>query len=232
MGKRLIPQRRGRGSPHYRSPSHRHVDDVRIPHYDHTQGIIKDLIQAPGRTSPLAVIDFNGRKSYQLAVEGTRVGQKITIGGNKVEPGSILPLSAVPEGTLVHNIEGQPGDGGKFAKTAGTSALVISRGKVVVLNMPSGTMKEFNPACRAVVGVVAGGGRVDKPFGKAGKNYLTLRSRSVANKKTKGVAMNAVDHPNGGGSHPHVGGPNCHGRTAPPGQKAGFIAPKKKVKKR
>jgi len=208
------------------------VDDVRIPHYDHTQGIIKDLIQAPGRTSPLAVIDFNGRKSYQLAVEGTRVGQKITIGGNKVEPGSILPLSAVPEGTLVHNIEGQPGDGGKFAKTAGTSALVISRGKVVVLNMPSGTMKEFNPACRAVVGVVAGGGRVDKPFGKAGKNYLTLRSRSVANKKTKGVAMNAVDHPNGGGSHPHVGGPNCHGRTAPPGQKAGFIAPKKKVKKR
>ena len=225
MGKRLIPQRRARGGSHYRSPSHRHVDDIRIPHYE-AQGTIKDLIQAPGRTCPLAVIDFEGKKSYQLAVEGTRVGQKISLGGEVVKAGNILTLANIPEGTLVHNVEGQPGDGGKFVKTAG------SRGKVVVLTMPSGELKEFNPNCRAVIGVVAGGGRIDKPLGKAGKNYLTLRSRSVANKKTKGVAMNAVDHPNGGGSHPHVGGPNCHGRNAPPGQKAGFIAPKKKVKRK
>ena len=231
MGKRLIPQRRARGGSHYRSPSHRHVDDIRIPHYE-AEGTIKDLIQAPGGTSPLAVIDFEGKKSYQLAVEGTRVGQKISLGGEVVKAGNILTLANIPEGTLVHNVEGQPGDGGKFVKTAGTSALVVSRGKVVVLTMPSGELKEFNPNCRAVIGVVAGGGRIDKPLGKAGKNYLTLRSRSVANKKTKGVAMNAVDHPNGGGSHPHVGGPNCHGRNAPPGQKAGFIAPKKKVKRK
>jgi len=231
MGKRLIPQRRARGGSHYRSPSHRHVDDIRIPHYE-AEGTIKDLIQAPGRTSPLAVIDFEGKKSYQLAVEGTRVGQKVKLGGTEVRVGNILALANIPEGTLVNNVEGQPGDGGKFVKTAGTSALVVSRGKVVVLNMPSGELKEFNPNCRAAIGVVAGGGRTDKPLGKAGKNYLTLRSRSVANKKTKGVAMNAVDHPNGGGSHPHVGGPNCHGRNAPPGQKAGFIAPKKKVKRK
>ncbi|MCQ2069892.1 MAG: 50S ribosomal protein L2 [archaeon] len=231
MGKRLIPQRRARGGSHYRSPSHRHVDDIRIPHFE-AEGVITDLIQAPGRTSPLAVIEFNGKKNYQLAVEGTRVGQKVVIGGDAIVNGNILTLANIPEGTLIHNIEGQPGDGGKFVKTAGTSALVVSRGKVVVLSMPSGVLKEFNPACRAVIGVVAGGGRTDKPLGKAGKNYLTLRSRSVANKKTSGVAMNAVDHPNGGGSHPHVGGPNCHGRTAPPGQKAGFIAPKKKVKRK
>ena len=231
MGKRLIPQRRARGGSHYRSPSHRHVDDIRIPHYE-AQGTIKDLIQAPGRTCPLAVIDFEGKKSYQLAVEGTRVGQRIDLGGTEVRVGNILTLANIPEGTLVNNIEGQPGDGGKFVKTAGASALVVSRGKVVVLNMPSGELKEFNPACRAAIGVVAGGGRIDKPLGKAGKNFHTLRSRSVANKKTKGVAMNAVDHPNGGGSHPHVGGPNCHGRNAPPGQKAGFIAPKKKVKRK
>lgn len=232
MGKRLRTQRRGRGNSHYRSPSHRHVDDIRIPHYAQAEGTIRDLIQAPGRTSPLAVIEFNGKKSYQLAVEGTQVGQKISIGAGAVEAGNIMPLSAIPEGTLVNNIEGLPGDGGKFAKTAGTSALVVSRGKVVVLSMPSGMMKEFNPNCRAVVGVVAGGGRIDKPLAKAGKNYLTLRSRSVANKKTKGVAMNPVNHPNGGGSHAHVGGPNCKGRNAPPGQKAGFTAPKKKVKKK
>jgi len=232
MGKRLRTQRRGTGSPHYRSPSHRHVDDVRIPHYEQATGTIKDLIQAPGRTSPLAVIDFNGVKSYQLAIEGTSVGQKVSVGGSAVVAGNTLALANMPEGTLVSNIEGMPGDGGKFVKTAGVSALVVSRGKHVVLSMPSGELKEFNPACRAVVGVVAGGGRVDKPLAKAGKNYLTLRSRSVANKVTSGVAMNAVDHPNGGGSHPHVGGPNCHGRNAPPGQKAGFIAPKKKVKKK
>ena len=66
---------------------------------------------------------------------------------------------------------------------------------------------------------------------KAGKNVLTLRSRSTAPFKTKGVAMNPVDHPHGGGSHAHVGGPNCQKRTASPGQKVGFLPPKKKVKK-
>ena len=69
MGKRLITQRRGRGTSLYRSPSHRHVDDVRLPAIPEGTAIIKDLIQAPGRTCPLAVIDINGRTDYQLAVE-------------------------------------------------------------------------------------------------------------------------------------------------------------------
>lgn len=231
MGKRLIPQRRARGGSHYRSPSHRHVDDIRIPHYE-AQGTIKDLIQAPGRTCPLAVIDFEGKKSYQLAVEGTRVGQKISLGGDVAKAGNILTLANIPEGTLVHNVEGQPGDGGKFVKTAGTSALVVSRGKVVVLTMPSGELKEFNPNCRAAVGIIAGNGRQDKPFAKSGKKYHTLRSRSKAYFHVKGVAMNAVDHPHGGGSHPHVGGPSTISRNAWPGQKVGRLSPKKKDKKK
>lgn len=229
MGKRLITQRRGRGNSHYRSPSHRHVDDVKLPPFNSGEGTIKDLIQAPGRTSPLAVIDFKGKTDYQIAVEGTKVGQTMYVGGGKIDAGNITVLSKIPEGTAIHNIEGKPGDGGKFAKTAGASATVVSRGETVVVLMPSGAMKEFHPNCRAAIGVVAGGGRVDKPMAKAGKNYLTLRSRSSANKKTKGVAMNAVDHPHGGGGHPHVGGPNCQRRTASPGQKVGFL-PKKKRK--
>ncbi len=228
MAKRLIPQRRGRGGPHYRSPSHRHVDDVKLPAFDEGQGTIKDLIQAPGRTSPLAVIDFDGKTDYQLAVEGTKVGQTIVVGSDKITAGNISTLSKIAEGTFIHNVEAKPGDGGKFIKTAGTSGTVVSRGSTVMVLMPSGAIKEFNPNCRAAIGVVAGGGRTDKPLAKAGKNYLTLRSRSKANKKTSGVAMNAVDHPHGGGSHPHVGGPNCIGRNAPTGQKAGFIAPKKR----
>jgi large subunit ribosomal protein L2 len=228
MGKRLRTQRRGRGGSHYRSPSHRHVDDVRLPHMETGVGTIRDLIQAPGRTSPLAVIDLKGKTDYQIAVEGTKVGQQIAIGTDKIVAGNITALSKIPEGTLVHNVEGTPGDGGRYAKTAGASATVISRGETVMVLMPSGQMKEFNPNCRAVIGVVAGGGRTDKPLAKAGKNYLTLRSRSVANKVVSGVAMNAVDHPHGGGSHPHVGGPNCQKRTASTGQKAGFLPPKKR----
>jgi large subunit ribosomal protein L2 len=190
---------------------------------------VKDLIQAPGRTSPLAVIDFNGVIDYQLAAAGTKVGQTVYVGSGRVAAGNINKLSRIPEGTAVHNIESKPGDGGKYAKTAGSSATVVSRGEKVVVLMPSGAMKEFNPECRAAIGVVAGGGRGDKPLAKAGKNHLTLRSRSTANKKVKGVAMNAVDHPHGGGSHPHVGGPNCQRRTPSPGQKVGFL-PKKKRK--
>lgn len=228
MGKRLRTQRRGRGGSHYRSPSHRHVDDVRLPHIEAGVGTIRDLIQAPGRTSPLAVIDLKGKTDYQIAVEGTKVGQQIAIGTDKIVAGNITALSRIPEGTLVHNVEGTPGDGGRYAKTAGAFATVISRGETVMVLMPSGQMKEFNPNCRAVIGVVAGGGRNDKPLAKAGKNYLTLRSRSVANKVVSGVAMNAVDHPHGGGSHPHVGGPNCQKRTASTGQKAGFLPPKKR----
>lgn len=193
--------------------------------------VIKDLIQAPGRTCPLAVLDLNGRTDYQLAVEGMKVGQTIAIGGRTVSAGNIMQLINIPEGTLVHNVEARPGDGGKFVKTAGSYGTVVSRGDKVVVLMPSGTLKEFSPDCRAVIGVIAGGGRGDKPLAKAGKNVHTLRSRSTAAFKTKGVAMNPVDHPHGGGSHAHVGGPNCQKRTASPGQKVGFLPPKKKVKK-
>lgn len=228
MGKRLRTQRRGAGGSQYRSPSHRHVDDVKLPRMDEGTGTIRDLIQAPGRSSPLAVLDIGGRKNYQLAAEGTRVGQTVEIGGDNVAVGNITVLGRIPEGTPVHNIEGMPGDGGRFVKTAGASATVVSRGGSVMVKMPSGQMKEFHPNCRAVIGVVAGGGRTDKPLAKAGKNYHVLRSKSVANKATKGIAMNAADHPHGGGNHPHVGGPNCMKRTASPGQKAGFIAPKKR----
>lgn len=231
MGKRLITQRRGTGGSQYRSPSHRHVDDVRLPAFNEGEGKIIDLIHAPGRTSPLAEVMFDGKKDYLLAVEGTKVGQTVTVGKANIVPGNIMKLSDIPEGTPINNIEALPGDGGKFAKTAGTSASVVSRGDKVVLLMPSGAMKEFNPNCRAAIGVVAGGGRDDKPFAKAGKKHHTLRSRSKAYFKVSGVAMNPVDHPHGGGSHKHVGKPSTVSRNAPPGRKVGRLSPQKKKKK-
>jgi large subunit ribosomal protein L2 len=232
MTKRLRTQRRGEGGSQYRSPSHRHVDDVTLPKVDKACGTIVDLIQAPGRTSPLAVIDFGTKDvDYQLAVEGTMVGQKLSVGtGSAVAPGNITSLSEIPEGTSVNNVEARPGDGGKFVKTAGSSAVVISRGATVTLQMPSGVLKEFDPRCRAAVGVVAGGGRADKPYGKSGKKFHTLSSRSKAYFHVSGVVMNPVCHPHGGGSHPHVGGPSTIGRNAWPGQKVGRLSPQKKKK--
>lgn len=232
MAKRLRTQRRGSGGNQYRSPSHRHVDDIKLPRLSEGEGVVVDLIHAPGRTSPLAVIDFNGNEDYQIAAEGMAVGQKVVVGKGDAVPGNIMPLGLIAEGTPVHNIEGLPGDGGKFVKVAGTSGTVVSRGAVVIVQMPSGALKEFNPNCRAAVGIIAGNGRQDKPLAKAGKNYHALHSKAKANFHTKGVAMNAVDHPHGGGSHPHVGGPSTKSRNAWPGQKVGRLSPKKKTEKK
>lgn len=232
MAKRLRTQRRGSGGNQYRSPSHRHLDDVRLPAKSKADGVIVDLIHAPGRTSPLAVIDYNGEMDYQLAAEGMSVGQKVAVGQGEVKPGNIMQLAVIPEGTLIHNIEANPGDGGKFVKVAGASATVVSRGASVIVQMPSGALKEFNPNCRAAVGVIAGNGRADKPLAKSGKNFHTLQSRSKAHFHVSGVAMNAVDHPHGGGSHPHIGGPSTKSRNAWPGQKVGRLSPKKKKDKK
>jgi len=232
MGKRLITQRRGRGGSQYRSPSHRHIEKIQHPKVDESTGAILDLVHAPGRTSPLAEVDLPTGKDYVLAAEGMKVGQMITIGDEgEIKPGNVLMLGNIPEGTLVHNVELLPGDGGKLIRTAGTSGTVVSRGDKVVVLMPSGAMKQFEPRCRAAVGIVAGGGRGDKPFGTAGKKHHTLRSRSKAYFKVSGVAMNPVDHPHGGGAHKHVGKPSTVSRNAPPGRKVGRLSPKKKSRK-
>jgi large subunit ribosomal protein L2 len=231
MAKRLRTQRRGSGGSQYRSPSHRHVDDVKLPSISKGVGTVTDLIHAPGRTSPLAVIDYGNAMDYQIAAEGMKVGQKVTVGPGTMTPGNIMQLSAISEGTQVHNIELKPGDGGKFVKVAGTSGTIVSRGSVVVVLMPSGVLKEFNPNCRAVVGTVAGNGRADKPFAKSGKRYHACHTVAHKYLHVKGVAMNAVNHPHGGGGHPHIGGPSTKSRNAWPGQKVGRLSPKKKEKK-
>lgn len=232
MGKRLITQRRGRGGSQYRSPSHRHVEKIQHPKVDEVSATVLDLIHAPGRTSPLAEIALPNGKDYVLAAEGMKVGQQITIGENgQIKPGNILMLGNAPEGTLVHNVELKPGDGGKMIRTAGTYGTVVSRGDKVVVLMPSGAMKPFEPRCRAAVGIVAGDGRVDKPFGTAGRKFHALRSKATANKKVSGVCMNPVDHPHGGGSHRHVGKPSTVSRNASPGRKVCRLSPKKKSRK-
>ncbi|MDD1768397.1 MAG: 50S ribosomal protein L2 [Methanomassiliicoccales archaeon] len=231
MGKNLRQQRRGRGGSQYRSPSHRHLGDIRMPHTKAGTGRILDLVHAPGRTSPLAEVDLDGKVVNIIAAEGIQVGQQIEIGNaGTIASGNVMSLGSIPEGTLVFNIEARPGDGGKFVRSSGTGAAIVSRGEKVVVQMPSGAFKAFDPTCRASIGIVAGGGHTEKPFGKAGAKFHAYRSKSKAHFKVRGVAMNPVDHPHGGGSHQHVGKPSTVGRNAPPGRKVGRLSPKRKVR--
>jgi large subunit ribosomal protein L2 len=98
--------------------------------------------------------------------------------------------------------------------------------------MPSGSIRWFNPKCRAVVGIVAGGGRIDRPWLKAGKKYHKMKTRAAKYPRVSGVAMNPVDHPFGGGAWKHPGKPTTVSRNAPPGRKVGLIAARRTGMKR
>jgi large subunit ribosomal protein L2 len=104
-------------------------------------------------------------------------------------------------------------------------------GKAIV-ELPSGELKAFNPQCRATIGVVAGGGRKEKPFLKAGNRHYAAKAKGKKSMGVRGVAMNAVDHPHGGGNRQHPGRPTTVSRHAPPGRKVGSIAAKRTGKRR
>lgn len=228
----MLQQRRGRKRSI--SPSHRHRGNVEYPQVSSDTGTVKDLIHAPGRTTPLAEVTLEGHgKTLMIAAEGLKVDQTIRMGdGAEPETGSVLPLKAIPVGTHIFNIESRPGDGGKFVRAAGMGATLVSAGARPVVQLPSGQFRSFEPECRATVGRTAGGGHKTKPLAKAGKKYHTLKSKAVRYPRTRGVAMNAVAHPHGGGSHQHVGGPSTVSANAPPGKKVGRLSPKKKRSKR
>lgn len=229
MGKNLRTQRRGRGGSTYRSPSHRHPGEVRHPGFE-GEGVVVEIVHAPGRTAPLARVAFDSRTVLMIAPDGLREGHRVAVGTPAVDRGNTLPLASIFVGTLVYNIESRPGDGGKFVRSAGTTALVVSQGDHTVLQLPSGQFRAFDPKCRASVGVVAGSGRKDKPFAKAGKKALAFRSLSKDPIKVRGVAMNPVNHPHGGGAHQHVGRPSTVSWRAPPGRKVGRLGPHPKRK--
>jgi len=229
MGRRIQGQRRGRGTPTFRAPSHRYKANLshRKEGTDLITGTIVGIEHDPARSAPVADVEFDdGDRRLVLAPEGVKVGEEIQIGiSAEIKPGNTLPLAEIPEGVPVCNVERQPGDGGKFARAGGTSANLITHDRnAAVVQLPSGQMKRLDPQCRATIGVVAGGGRTEKPIVKAGKKYHKMRARGGKWPKVRGVAMNAVDHPFGGGGRQHPGRPKSVSRDAPPGRKVGDIA--------
>ncbi len=230
MGKRILPQRMGRGTPTFRNRGHLRVGPAKYPPYhpDVTlKGKVVDLLHDPGRWVPLAKIVLEDGTSFLTpAVEGMYVGQIIEIGPNaSINNGNILPIGKIPEGTQISNIEKRPGDGGKFVRSSGTYALIVGRsGSKTHVQLPSGKIVEIPNDARATIGVIAGGGRTEKPLLKAGNAYHKWRVKARKWPKVRGVAMNAVSHPHGGGSHQHVGKPSTVARETPPGRKVGHIA--------
>ena len=132
-------------------------------------------------------------------------------------PGNILPLEAMPPGTVVNQVEKAAGDRSKYARTSGGFAQIIGHientGKTR-LRLPSGQKKLVSSVARAAVGIVAGGGRIDKPLLKAGRAFHKYRVKRNSWPKVRGVAMNPVEHPHGGGNHQHIGHPSTVRRDA------------------
>jgi len=231
VGKRIIAQRRGRGSSTWRTPDHLHIAPARYPSLDlgkNYKGLVRNLIHDPGRWVPLAEIELEtGEVFYIPAVEGMYVGQIIEIGPQaKIANGHILPVGVIPEGIQIANVEKLPGDGGRYARSSGTYAVIMGKsGDKVKVLLPSGKVVEVSAMARATVGVIAGGGRLEKPLLKAGAAYWKWSAKSHWWPRVRGVAMNPAAHPHGGGRH--VGRPTTVSRTTPPGRKVGHIAAKR-----
>jgi len=235
MGKRIISQRRGKGSPTYKSPGHRFKAAVRhVTISKELKGQVVDIVNCPGHSSPLAQVRYDdGTVSFIIAPEGIMVNQFIETGTNMVVKGNCVALQDIPEGTLIYNIENQPGDGGRFARSGGVAARVVAKynNKVAVM-LPSKKEKLFHPQCRANIGSIAGSGRTEKPLVKAGRAYHKMKARNKLYPIVCGTSMNAVDHPYGTSRSSKKGRPTIARKHAPPGAKVGKIKPRRTGKKR
>ncbi len=164
---------------------------------DNIPATVKAIEYDPNRSANIALICYaDGEKSYILAPEGLKVGQKVMNGEHaEIRVGNCLPMSAIPVGTLIHNIELYQGHGGQLVRSAGNSAqLMAKEGKYATVRLPSGEMRMVPIVCRATVGVVGNGDHNLITIGKAGrKRHMGIRPT------VRGSAMNPNDHPHGGG---------------------------------
>lgn len=232
MGKRIRVQRRGRGGSTFRAVTHKRIAPVHYPSLAKEemegciQGSVEQIGHEPGRGSPLAVVKLETGQSFHTVVpEGTYQGQTIQMGVKaSVDIGNIIPLGRIPPGTMVCNIELQPGDGGKLSRSSGSYATVVAHTPLgTMIKLPSGRTRYLNDLCRAMIGVVSAAGRLERPFLKAGTKFHLMRSKGRKYPRTRGVAMIAAAHPYGS-SKRGARKVTTVGRGAPPGKKVGLIA--------
>jgi len=214
-------------------------------------GTVTKLLHDRGRGTPLAEIRFPSssvtpvndtfktkkKKTDKkntirvVAVEGLSEGMNVYFGNNaKIDIGNCLPIGKMPEGTIVSSLESTPGDRSKIAKQSGNYASIVGHtvnslgeNEFTQIKLPSGVKKTLDSKCRAIIGLPAAGGRLEKPLMKAGNAFHKAKAQHKNWPVVRGVAMNAVDHPHGGGNHQHMGRSSCVSKNAPPGQKVGLI---------
>src|SRR5919107_3885246 len=191
---------RWRGGGHKRR--YRVVDFKRKT--DDVPATVERLEYDPNRTAFIALIAYpDGEQSYILAPQRLRAGDTVVSGERvDVKPGNTMPLRNMPLGTIVHNVEMKPGKGGQIARSAGTYVQLVGREQgYALLRMTSGEMRMVRAECRATIGAVSNPDHQNIVIGKAGRNRWLGRRPSV-----RGVAMNPIDHPHGGGEGKSSGG--------------------------
>ncbi len=164
---------------------------------DGVPGRVASVEYDPNRTANIALIVYaDGDKRYIVAAAGVQVGDTVVAGSaSDIQPGNALPLASIPVGTVVHNVELKPGKGAQLVRSAGSGAqLVAKEGNYALLRLPSGELRNVRIECRATIGTVGNAQQENVRVGKAGRNRWRGRRPSV-----RGIAMNPVDHPHGGG---------------------------------
>lgn len=239
MGRVIRAQRKGAGSVFKSHTKHRKGAPKLRPldyaeRHGYIKGVVKDIIHDPGRGAPLAIVHFKDpyryktRKELFIAPEGMYTGQFLYCGKKAtLQIGNVMPVGTMPEGAIVCNLEEKTGDRGRLARASGNYATVIAHNpdtKRTRVKLPSGAKKVIPSNNRAMVGIVAGGGRIDKPILKAGRAYFKYKAKRNSWPKVRGVAMNPVEHPHGGGNHQHIGKASTVKRGTPAGRKVGLIA--------
>jgi len=180
------------------------VIDFRRADKDGVPAKVAHIEYDPNRTARIALLHFaDGEKRYIVAPSRLRQGDRVESGaGADIKPGNNLPLRNIPTGTVVHAIELRPGGGAKIARSAGSGVQLLAKeGKLAQLRMPSGEIRRVDATCRAAIGEVGNSEQGNIKLGKAGRSRWKGRRPSV-----RGVAMNPVDHPLGGGEGKSSGG--------------------------
>jgi len=234
MGKRIIQQARGKGSSTYRVRKKAFM--IRPGYLTKMKAgeewEVINLVHSPGHSAPIAKFKKVGGNEvfFNFAAKGLCVGQKIVI--DRHEVGDIALLGDLKNSTEIFNVECRPKDGGKLVRSGGSAGIILAKkGNDIVVQLPSKKIRHFNSGCRATIGKVAGHGRVDKPFLKAGKKYYMMKSKSKLWPRTSAVAMNAIDHPFGSGRGKRIKSKIVK-RNSPPGRKVGLLRPKRTGRKK
>lgn len=231
MGKRIIARARGKGGPRYRAPSHRYLGRVEYFPFGSFTAKVVDIMHDPGRSSPVMLVKSeDGKEVLHIAPEGIQAGDVIQY-GDGVRTGNVLELAKIPIGTKISGIETYPGSGPKLCRSSGSSAQVAGyTGDKVIVRLSSGEEKILDNKCRAMIGVPAGGGRLEKPWVKAGKKLHAMMARGKLYPRTAGVAMAPVEHPYGGKKKAVKF--KTISRFAPPGRKIGSISARRTGKRK